>query len=521
MRRCDEEWAVFWCSLLQPLLFGEVDRADTNRFLKQLAQQEQLFPNGVRKKPSLATLRRKLRQYRQGGLEGLARKRRADRGRPRAHDPETIKKAIELKRDQPQRSEETINQFLQSLGCKTLPKSTLYRFLKQAGATRIKLGISKQPVRRRWTKDQTHALWVGDFEEGPYVLHEQQGVQAVPTHLCAWIDCHSRFIVEARYYYRQNLDILIDSLLRAWTTHGTSLAIYVDNAKVYHARAFHAACLRLHIRTWHRKVGDPPGGGLIERFFGTAQSQFEAEVRAGDILTLDQLNRGFSAWLAVSYHQRTNSETGQTPEARYQQGLSAIRHVDMDAVLESFMSRENRRVHHDFSDVQLNHRFYRVDKSLRGDKVQVRYDPFGHCQNVLIYSLHEEYLGKGVLHERQQGEAADPVPPAKPQYNYLDLLIDKHETQLAQRTAGIDFRKAMRQPPWPLHAFAKTIARLLGRKGQLTALSAAELETLQKFHTRHPGITQTMVTEAVEKARDKTVPCILYELQKLAQTKET
>ena len=40
MRRSDEEWAVFWCSLLQPVLFGEVDPPDTNRFLKQLAQQE-------------------------------------------------------------------------------------------------------------------------------------------------------------------------------------------------------------------------------------------------------------------------------------------------------------------------------------------------------------------------------------------------------------------------------------------------------------------------------------------------
>ena len=518
MKRGDEEWAVFWCSLLQPVLFGEVDRADTSQFLQELARQEQLFPNGVRKKPSLSTLRRKLRQYRRTGFEGLARKPRADRGRARAHDPEIIEKAIELKRDQPRRSEETINQFLQAWYGKTLPKSTLYRALQQAGATRIKLGISRRPVRRRWSRDQTHALWVGDFEEGPYVLHQQQ---PVPTHLSAWIDCHSRFIVEGRYYYRQNLDILIDSLLRAWTSHGTPLAFYIDNAKVYHARALQAACCRLHIRLLHRKVADPAGGGIIERFFETAQSQFEAEVRAGDILTLDQLNRAFSAWLAVSYHRRPNDQTGQPPDARYQQGLGAVRHVDMDGVLESFMRRETRRVHPDFSDVQLNGRFYRVDKRLRGDKVEVRYDPFGDGQTVLIYALDQAYLGKGVLHERQQGEAADAVSPAKPQHNYLDLLIDKHETELAQRTAGIDFRQAMCPRPWPFHAFAKKLAELLGRKGQLTALRVAELETLQKFYTRHPGLNQTMVTQAVEKAREKTVPCILYELQKLAQTTET
>ncbi len=250
MRRQDEEWAVFWCSLLHPVLFGDVDPADTRHYLKTLTQQECVFPNGVRKKLSLSTLRRKLRQYRTAGFEGLARKRRSDRGRSRAHQQEIIEQAIAIKRDQPKRSDETINKFLETSHGKTIPKSTLYRLLKQAGATRIKLGDDDQPVRRRWTRDRTHALWVGDFEEGPFVLHEGQ---VVPTHLSAWIDCHSRFLVEGRYYYRQNLDILMDSLLRAWAAHGASSELHVDNAKIYHSRALKAACYRLKIRLLHRQ----------------------------------------------------------------------------------------------------------------------------------------------------------------------------------------------------------------------------------------------------------------------------
>jgi transposase InsO family protein len=99
------------------------------------------------------------------------------------------------------------------------------------------------------------------------------------------------------YYYRQNLDILLDSLLRAWAVHGASRERFLDNAKVYHAHALQAACYALGIRLIHRTAGDPPPGGLIERFFETAQSQFEAEVYAGEILTLQRLNRGLSAWL--------------------------------------------------------------------------------------------------------------------------------------------------------------------------------------------------------------------------------
>lgn len=517
MRRQDEEWAVFWCSLLHPVLFGDIDPADTQRFLKALAQQEQVFPNGVRKKPSLSTLRRKLRQYRQTGFNGLARKRRADRGRPRAHKQEIIDKAIDLKRDQARRSDETINQFLKAWYGKTLPKSTLYRFLKQAGATRIKLGVTRKPVRRRWTRDRTHALWVGDFEEGPYVLYQGQ---AVPSHLSAWIDCHSRFIVEGRYYYRQNLDILIDSLLRAWAAHGASSDLYVDNAKIYHARALKAACYRLTIRLLHRRVKDPAGGGLIERFFETAQSQFEAEVRKGDILALDRLNQAFTAWLDVSYHQRPNEETGQSPRQRYEQGLTAIRHVDIDAAAASFMRRENRRVHPDFSDVQLHGRFYRVDPRLRGDKVEVRYDPFSQPETVLIYALNDAYLGKGVRHDRSRGGPAHSAPAGKPQYNYLDLLIGRHQDRLDRCARGIDYRQAMGQRPWPFADFARTLAQWLGRKGGLTSLNAGELEALQKFHTRHPALTRTMLRQACEKAPDRTIPCILYELQTLANRKE-
>ena len=85
---------------------------------------------------------------------------------------------------------------------------TDYRHLKRSGATRLKLGISQRKVRRRWTRDHSNDLWLGDFEDGPCVL---VGDQAAPTHLSGFIDCHSRYVIEARYYLRENLDILIDS----------------------------------------------------------------------------------------------------------------------------------------------------------------------------------------------------------------------------------------------------------------------------------------------------------------------
>jgi putative transposase len=515
-----EHWAVFWCSLLSPLLYGEIPPEEAGRFIDQLASTDQVFPDGRRGRPSRATLWRKWKKYRDGGFEALFRKRRSDRGQSRKHPPAMIAKAIELKKEQPRRSNVPINQFLQAEFRSAIPKSTLYRHLKRAGATRLKLGISQKKVRRRWTRDQSNALWLGDFEDGPCVL---VGDQAMTTHLSAFIDCHSRYVVEARYYLRENLDILIDSLLRAWAVHGASRELYLDNAKIYHAHALKAACFALNIRLLHRGVGDPPPGGLIERFFGTAQGQFESEVRAGEILTLDRLNRAFAAWLEVSYHQQPNSETGQPPLDRYHRGSRFTRHVNLQEVLKYFMRQVRRTVHEEFSDVQVDGFFFEVDARLRGDRVEVRYDPFSPLEMVFLYSAEGEYLGMGRRYERDTArQQPSQTPPSKPKHNYLDLLIQKHEQALRDRHAGIDYQAVLAAAGrrWPLAEFVKQLAAHLGRKGGLTAFTTDELETLQRVYQRLTSLDVPMLREACQRATNKTIPDIVFVLQQLAHEKE-
>lgn len=435
-----EHWAVFWCSLLSPLLYGEIPPEEAGRFIDQLASADQVFPDGQRRRPSRATLWRKWKKYRDGGFEALFRKRRSDRGQPRKHPPAMIAKAVELKKEQPRRSNVPINQFLQAEFRSAIPKSTLYRHLKRAGATRLKLGISQQKVRRRWTRDQSNALWLGDFEDGPCVL-----------------------------------------------------------------------------------VGDPPPGGLIERFFETAQGQLESEVRAGEILTLDRLNHALAAWLDQSYHQQPNSETGQSPLERYHQGNRFTRHVNLQEVLKYFMRKVRRTVHEEFSDVQVDGFFFEVDAGLRGDRVEVRYDPFSPLETVFLYSAEGEYLGMGRRYERDTARQQPPQsPPSRPKHNYLDLLIQKHEQALRDRHAGIDYQAVLAAAGrrWPLAEFVKQLAAHLGRKGGLTAFTTDELETLQRVYQRLTSLDAPMLREACQRANSKTIPDIVFVLQQLAHQQE-
>ncbi|MGC8561349.1 MAG: DDE-type integrase/transposase/recombinase [Phycisphaerae bacterium] len=518
MKQKEEKWALFWCDLLHPVLFDEVEPGQVQAYLKEISETETVFPGGRTGKPSLSTLRRKLKRYRKGGFGALARKLRKDRGHARAVPSEVIETAIELKKEQPRRSHAAINRFLKDIHGDMLCRSTLYRHLKDAGATRLKLGVVRQKVRKRWTRDHTHDLWVGDFEEGPYVL---VGAEVLPTYLCAFIDCFSRYVVEARYYLRQSLDILIDSLLRALAKHGAPSELYVDNAKVYHSDGLKAACYRLNIRLRYRPAKDPSPGGLIERFFGTAQDQFEAEVRAQDAMSLDDLNRALSAWLCVGYHQSIHSESGQAPKDRYDAGLTVIRSVEMDQVLASFMRKVTRVVHKDFSDISLDKRLYRVDPKLRGDKVWVHYDPFSCLDTVQIKSLKGLYLGKGVLHHRENTQAPTPAQPSgKPKHNFIDLLVREHQQQLAASTQGIDYRKVVSGRSWPFHAFAKALARLLGRDEGISAFAAQELETLKKFYNQNLQLSEPALTEAFCRAQDKSLPCLIHELKQILRKKE-
>jgi putative transposase len=344
----------------------------------------------------------------------------------------------------------------------------------------------------------------------------------VPTRLSAFIDCHSRYIVSARYYYSENFDVLIDTLLRGWQIHGASREMYLDNGKVYHATALKAVCYRLNIKLLHRPPYEPQPGGLIERFFHTVQTQFEAEVRAGDLLTLEKLNRAFSAWLETRYHERIHSETGQSPRRRYEQGEKFQRQVDIQKAIELFMTRVPRTVHRTHCDVQVEKRYFLVtDLGLRGDQVEVRFDPYAPLDRVLLYSTEGVYLGKAMRYERERGahpQPPQPAGPTKPKHDYLELLTRQHDEQLAQRAQGIDYRRAMEPRAWPFSEFVKTLAELLGRTGGAAAFNADELEFLSKL-TRCLEIDERLLRQACAQAVEKTLPRVAQQLQRLSDAR--
>jgi hypothetical protein len=326
-------------------------------------------------------------------------------------------------------------------------------------------------------------------------------------------------VVEGRYYFRETLDILIDSLLRAWGAHGASRQLYVDNAKVYHSGKLQLACTHLNIELLHRPPRDPSPGGIIERMIQTTQGQFEAEVRAGTILTLSELNRYYQAWLHADYHTTTHSQTGQSPQYRYEEHTRFRRHVPMNEVCQFFHTREKRKVDLEFSDVRVHGRFYAVDPNLRGDQVLVSYDPYSTLEEVRLTSLQDVFLGIGKRYEREKGAHGQPSPAPSPtplDHAYLKMLEAKHRAQQQQQAAaGVAYHQAQQRHVWRFSSFAAAMAKLLGRQGGVSGLSTQEMELLCQVHDRLPRITQRLLEQAFRQAEQPTIPVIVFHLQNL------
>ncbi len=507
--RNDQQWAVFWCTVLGPLLLEREIEPPREKHFRQLSGREFLCPDGTLRKFSARTLRRKYDRIVKQGVLALRRKTRRDRGTVRKGREAALARAVELKRNGPHRSDRVINEILKAEGITPIPRSTLYRHLKRHDATRALLGQKRVKPRCRWTRDHSNALWVGDFEHGPPVLVNDH---TRPTRLSAWIDCHSRYIVDARYYYRENLDVLIDSLLRAWGRCGASRELYVDNAKVYHSKALQLACTQLNIRLLHRPPRDPPAGGLIERFFRTVQSQLEPEVRAqNELLTLATLNRYLQSWLRVSYHQQPNSETQATPQKRYEDGKQFTRLVGLQDIADIFTLHETRTIDPDFLDVRINHLFFAVDPALEKRQVIVRYDPFSDMREVEIFSLDGRYLGVGRRHQRERRADAPLAPKnaGQPGDDYLKALT-KLDAEATRREidAGIDYRTAQKRNVWSVAAFAAKLAKFLGRKGAVSSFNAAELKVLNATLQRFPTLNEVVLKAAVARCDPATTPTL-------------
>lgn len=341
------------------------------------------------------------RHERFGALQGKAR---ADKGVTRTLDQSAVQELVKLRRENPQLtltalSEELVRRGVLEAGC--FSASTLYRRLAQAGLDRqsLKAGSAlTQGPTKAFELPLPNLLWMADCMHGP-TLTTATGYER--TFLFALLDDCSRICVHGQYYPQERLEGFLDTLRQAVRTRGIPDKLYTDNGAAFKSLHLGIVCANLGIRLIHCKPYHSWSKGKIERFFGSVQGQFQASLAFEPVRGIGDLNRRFWLWLETQYHQREHSALeGESPAQRFARLGEGLRLVGSDQSLDAlFLMKVKRRVRKD-ATFSLGGRFWEVPTHLRGQLIEVDYEPVGFTRVEVRFS--GRHIGKAHLCNKQR-----------------------------------------------------------------------------------------------------------------------
>jgi putative transposase len=221
--------------------------------------------------------------------------------------------------------------------------------------------------------------------------------------------------------------------------------IYVDNGSIYSSHHFARICGRLRTELKHTKVGRPQGRGKQEKFFRFVDQSFVPEaydlIEQGKIQTLADLNRFFTAWLEVAYHQKIHNSFKQRPVDRYNKCEHPIRHIPPHELAEIFLLEETRKVDKT-NCISLLGMIYEVEAGLAGESIQVRFDPY-EMSVVQIWKDGERCKDARVLEKlsMQRAKVKEPAEPTQTEspptpktgLNYVELAYETYMAEEKQK----------------------------------------------------------------------------------------
>ena len=352
----------------------------------------------------LRTAQRWLARYRAGGLVGLARSSRADRGQRRFPD-EMVRLIEGLALCRPRPLVTTIArraaQVAAERGWPVPSYSTVHGIVAGLDPQLLTLAHEGPAALRdryelvfRRQSDRPNALWQADHTELDLLVLDANQAPARPWLTVVLDDC-SRAVAGYSVFLGAPSSLNLSLALRqaiwrktdpGWPVHGIPDVLYADHGSDFTSDHITQVAVDLHIELIHSTVGRPQGRGKLERFFGSLTTELLPEqpghlVRGKPAspprLTLAQLDTAIGHWITAVYHHRPHSETGLPPQQAWLADGWLPRMPDNleDLDLLLVMVAKPRVVHRDGIRFQ-GLRF--LDPTLAayvGEPVTIRYDP--------------------------------------------------------------------------------------------------------------------------------------------------
>ncbi len=372
--------ATFRFQVIAPLVIRPPGPGESVRLMLDLSRRLWTTPDGQNVRIHRRTIARWVARWREHGYPGLLPEVRVDHGTRRLLPENVLQRAIELRREKPDRSVRTLIRMLELdklVEPGQVKRSTLSHALCRAGVSRCEVKVTQEEYRRR-EAPYPNCLWQADTQ---YALRLPDAAGRRHTiYLVACLDDYSRHVA-ARYYPADDRPALADLLRRAILQRGLPEILYCDNGSNYKSRFLADACAELGVQLRHARPYRPQGKGKMERWFKTCDLQLNQEAQAlidhGRITTLDQAQEFLHAWLASEYNSRVHSATKECPDERltHMDPEHPIRRVDPVTLTQAFLWKESRVVT-SVGTISLEGNEYEVDHALARRKVTLRFDPF-------------------------------------------------------------------------------------------------------------------------------------------------
>jgi putative transposase len=423
--------ALWRWALVEPAMDPALTARQRGQVVRDLAAREHEGPSGRLVAVSRRTIDRWIVARRDGGFDALVPAPR--QCAPRT-DADVVELAAGLKMENPARTAAQVRRILAArLGWAPSERAIQRWFATRELTTRP--GGQPPQAFGRFQAGAVNEIWTADLMNGPKVAGKA-------TFLAGIIDDNSRFLTGYQFIRRPDAVRFAGVLRAAIARRGIPRILYTDHGSCFTDSSLARTCTALGIKLTHSQPGRPMGRGKVERVFETIQQQFLVEVTGDEqhparrqVTGLEELNELLDRWVRAVYHARSHSETGETPQARYE-AVGPPRLPEPVLLREAFSWSAVRLVRNT-ATVSLEGNVYSVDPFLAGRKVELVFDPFDLTELTVYWQGRKvgravpQVIGRHAHPKAPPDE--DPAPAALTGIDYLQLVTDADTAALGEQ----------------------------------------------------------------------------------------
>jgi putative transposase len=362
---------------------------------------------------SIRTARRWIKSYRDHGLAGLSKVRRADYGS--SHIPEMVRTYVEgLALRLPRQSLASIHRntikFAQGRDLKAPGYTTVRKIVAALGLPLRHLAhegkksfTDKYDLIYRRTATCPNEIWQADHTQLDVLVLDSTG-KAFRPWLTVILDDHSRAI--CGYLISLDAPCALNTALTLhqaiwrkaesnWHVCGIPGRFYTDHGSDFTSIHLEQVAADIKVQLIFSAIGQPRGRGKMERFFGTVNQMFLSTLPGytaggGTIvpqLSLVELDQRFKAWLLGEYMVNQHGETDEPPQERWDKGAFLPRMPASLELLDLLLLTvtSSRIVHPDGLHFQRCRYMSSTLAAFVRERVTIRYDPRDLAQIRVFY----------------------------------------------------------------------------------------------------------------------------------------